>query len=86
LTISIFVVKILEAIRRAEGFTGAESGPIYPEDVLRIKKLNATSCDITSLEGFQYLVNLQRLNFESNQVSDSAHSENSSTNDQTWRW
>jgi len=86
LTIRFCSKNLEEAIRRAEGFTGAESGPIYPEDVLRIKKLNATSCDITSLEGFQYLVNLQRLNFESNQVSDSAHSENSSTNDQTWRW
>ena len=86
MTIRFCSKNLEEAIRRAGGFTGAESGPIYPEDVLRIKKLDAPRFGISSLEGIQYLVNLQRLNFESNQVSDSAHSENSSTNDQTWRW
>ena len=65
-----------EAIRRAEGFTGAESGPIYPEDVLRIKKLNAKHFGITSLEGFQYLVNLQALDLESNKVRDLTPLEN----------
>lgn len=47
-----------ERIRRAEGYTGAETGPIYPEDVLWIVQLYergiyARGFEITSLMGIQ---------------------------------
>ena len=59
-----------EAIRKADGYTGSKTGPIYPEDVLGIITLNSTDTGITSLEGIQYLTNLQKLWFTDNQVSD----------------
>lgn len=43
-----------KAIRSAEGFTGATTGPINPEDALGIKKLNTKKNEINSLEGIQY--------------------------------
>ena len=66
-----FECKILEKeIRRARGFTGSKSGPIYPEDVLKIKNLPVKNFGITSLEGIQHLVNLQAIDLGCNSVSD----------------
>ena len=45
-------------------------GLLYLSDVIGIKHLNAFTRGIVSLEGIQYLQNLQNLNFWGNQVSD----------------
>ncbi len=66
-----FACPILEdRVRQAEGFTGAETGPIYPKDVLGIERLEISKAKVPSLEGIQYLTNLMQLSFEDNLVSD----------------
>lgn len=79
-----FQCPVLEqAVRDAEGYTGQPNGPIYKEDVLGITELTysgSTSnrnserdfvprAKITSLEGIQYLANLEWLDFGNNNVS-----------------
>ncbi len=59
-----------EGIRKAKGYTGAETGPIYPKDVLGIEVLDVSNAEIPSLEGIQYLTHLLQLSFEDNIVSD----------------
>ena len=67
-----------QAVREAGGYTGAANGPIYPQDVVGIISLylsndsnnQTTNTPTSSLEGIQYLVNLQNLGFSNNQVTD----------------
>ncbi len=59
-----------ERIRRAQGFSGSRTGPISPADVSGIDTLRIWGAEICSLEGIQFLTNLQVLNIESNRVID----------------
>jgi formylglycine-generating enzyme required for sulfatase activity len=65
--------RLEEAIRRSDGYTGSKTGTIYPDDVTGIINLfsfKGKEEGITSLEGIQYLTNLQKLYFWASQVSD----------------
>ncbi|HPE70090.1 MAG TPA: hypothetical protein P5560_10180 [Thermotogota bacterium] len=58
-----------QAVRDAKGFSGSTSGPIFPADVQGIVQLLADGRGITSLEGIHYLVNLETLSLEDNELS-----------------
>jgi len=46
------------------------TGPLHKTDLEEITILDASENEIESLDGIQYIQNLQKLNFSSNQVSD----------------
>jgi len=61
---------LVEALREAKGFTGDGMRAIFPEDVSGIEELDGNGRGMTSLEGIEYLSNLQDLYIDQNQISD----------------